>query len=165
MSFVEPFSKILGPSIYKCFSFGSLILLLLIPLSSCSQTSSPWKVDKIQTNNPHYNSTRLVYSDKNARLELYRTANETVAYFSVTSLPVPPLPSDESKSRITLTIEKEEEKVIVHRISGGQKMILPETTLLKILDAMKKQQNVTLKTGRYSLEVTPPPKNELVAIQ
>ncbi len=136
----------------------STTLLLFLFLSSCSKPLSPWKIDKVETNNPQYNSTRLVYSDKNARFELYVTANETVGYFSVTSLPIPSLADDPSKSKITLIIEPEEEHVITHRITGGQKIIFPEITLIKILNAMKKQQIVTIKTGRYLLEIPPPPE-------
>jgi hypothetical protein len=136
-----------------CFSF--------FILSACSQTLSTWKVDSINTNNPQYNSTRLVYTDKNARLEFYRTFYKTIGYLSVTSLPIPHSPDNPTTSTLSLKIDNEEEKILTHRIEGGQKLVIPETTLYKIINAMKKQSTITLKAGRYKLVIPPAPEQEL----
>ncbi|MEM1283252.1 MAG: hypothetical protein AAGG81_06835 [Chlamydiota bacterium] len=133
---------------------GSLLLLLV----SCSKPLSPWKVNKIETSNPSYNSSRYIFTDGNTRFELYKTAYETVGYFSVTSLPIPSLLENSSISQIRLTIDDDRETVIAHRITGGQKLILPENTLQKILEALKEKKSVTLETGRYSLTLTSPPE-------
>lgn len=156
IAITKVYGNFIGP-LFEMFVFflrkmicGSLLLLL----ASCTKPVSPWKVDKVETSNPSYNSSRYIFTDGNVRFELYKTAYETVGYFSVTSLPIPPLHENSSMSQITLTIEDDTETVMAHRIAGGQKLILPENTLQKILRALQQKQSVTLKTGRYSLTVT-----------
>lgn len=132
---------------------GSKMLGWLFLLFPCAHSAAAWRVDKARAADPRSDSTRFLYEEKSARLEVYQTRAGSAGYFSVTSLPIPSLAEDPSKSWILLAIDGEEEKILVHRVAGGQKLVLPEKTLEKILHAIKKRLRVTLKTGRYALVV------------
>lgn len=155
MGFLEPFCNFFAFSIRK--KVGGSNTFILPFLFTCSPLMASWKIDKIKTGSSQYNSTRFLYTEKAARLELYKTASEWVGCFSVTSLPISGLAEDPSKSRITLIVDSQEKEILAHRVAGGQKLVLPEDAIRAIFDAMKMDSSITLKTGRYMLVIPPHP--------
>lgn len=134
---------------------GVVYTLFLTSLSSCTQSHSQWKRDSINTTNPEYCSERLLYVDNSAQVEFLNIGNTTRCTFNVTSLPLVPLHDTPSTGVLTLTINDQEEKVLVHILEGNQKAIIPETTTAKIINALKENEVVTIQTGRYTVKLSP----------
>ena len=156
MNFLGPLCKFFALFIRKTVGGSKMFILLFLIVSSPSMAE--WKIDTIKTSSPQCNSTRFLYTEKTARLELYKTASEWVGCFSFTSLPVAALPEDPTKSRIFLITDSTEEEILAYRTAGGQKLLLPEEALKKIFRAMKDHSTITLKAGRYTLSVPPLPQ-------
>jgi|694.fasta_scaffold01000_17 hypothetical protein len=124
---------------------------------SC-QTYPHWELRKTSTDRPYYNSSRIYFSDENARgleLELDYGVLGLQMYVNVFSLEVPSLPDDPTLANVNVEIDGEQRVFIAHLFLGGQRLLLPDEARDLILETLLSGAPVTLSTGRYRSIIPP----------
>ncbi|MCB1112267.1 MAG: hypothetical protein H7A37_00295 [Chlamydiales bacterium] len=145
---------------HACFSYGKVSFLLLsLFLCSCvPQPSRCWQHYCDDACEPQYRTVKtwLPAVDRFQSLELeVLTNNEgTYVFINTFSLPIPSAPGHPSKAFVTITIDDSEQQFLADRLEGGQRLRLPEDAAQLLIGALKSQQCIQVRTGRYSADVT-----------
>ena len=88
-------------------------------------------------------------------LEFLQGSYGIILYLTTRSVPFAPLLQEDSKSTVIMQIGTFEECLIVERLEGGQKLLLPEPLVEQIISALRAGTSIFFKTGRYQLTVSP----------
>jgi len=89
------------------------------------------------------------------KLEIIRKNRRHTAYLSVGSRAIPPLRENTKQAEIWVQIGDEKNSYIVSRYEGGQRLLLPENLLEKILDTLKGGTEIAIQASGYSLKLSP----------
>jgi hypothetical protein len=132
-------------------------LILLFFLSSCSESTPQWQSDLTFSDCPvnpcsHFSFQREVVGNSiclrvvNGNYGVRVYADSKVRNF-------PSDPKDSSKTAVKLTIGDTTTSYSAERLSGGQRLVLPEEATDAVIDALAQQKSFTLTCGFSSIEV------------
>lgn len=88
-------------------------------------------------------------------LRMRQTSQGTRWYADALGRPVPPLPGDPHKAKLSLTVEGETEILIVDRMEGGQRLVLPPEAADKIVQYLLDKHSLRLSAGSCHADVSP----------
>ena len=66
---------------------------------------------------------------------------------------IPPYKQDSKKALLYIENENIKKSYIVHRLDGGQKLVLPNDLSQIIIAELEKGKNISIKTGTYSQNI------------
>ena len=128
----------------------SLALSLLVV--SCYRVD-PWRNVTIKAGHTDYDSTRLIYPATNfshdIEIEFLYTLDTLHAYINVYSQPIPPYQEDDKVAILSFDTKEHHHELPVFRLSGGQRLKIPEESLELFVELLEKNPYVlmTLKEG------------------
>ena len=133
-------------------------MLLCIALAACA-SKSHWKYDQINSGSSEFNSSRLSFvlpdSPSNLQLEILRTKNACRGYLYVHAFPIPAYQNDKKNAEIFIAIEDEAFSCLAQRHEGGHRLVLSESILNQILNALEHDQKVNISTSGYKTTLNP----------
>ncbi len=131
-------------------------LLLLFLLLSCQRTSS-WKLEKTDSAETKFQSTRLCSKTKNVfhglAFELLQLHGKLHGYINVFSQSLPSAKGGETK--VTLSIGGETHQDTAHLLKGGQRLLLKEETVKLIVSSLSQGKSVLISLEGYEEEINP----------
>ncbi|MBS0627832.1 MAG: hypothetical protein JSS09_06435 [Verrucomicrobia bacterium] len=138
--------------------FSPLLLGMLLILAACTPKSH-WNVSQIDGGSSQFRSSRLSYVISNAsnslQMEIIRREKALKGYLFVQGRTLLEHPETPKHSLIFVQIKEETNSYLVSRYEGGQRLLLPDDLLQKILKALKDETEVTLKVSGYQTTLTP----------
>lgn len=130
-----------------------VLCTLFLILSSCSKQCEKWQFEEVISSCPSFSSKKLSLSPQSPclglEIELIYSQNVLKAYVNAFSLPFAPNPI------FTLTINDEVIEATAYSFEGGQRLLLPQEVVPRLLDALWNGIPVTLTVGRYSSVIIP----------
>lgn len=129
--------------------------LLIFFLASC-QSASSWKLEKTDSAETKYQSTRLCSKTKNAfrglALELLQLHGRLHGYINVFTQS---LRSEKGEAKVTLSIGGETYQDTAHLLKGGQRLLLKEEMVKLIVSSLSQGKVVLISLDGYEEEIQP----------
>jgi hypothetical protein len=134
------------------------LLLLGVLLTGCTSKGN-WKHSQLENTAARFGSSRLSYvsseNPNNMKLEIIRKSRRYTGYLSVGPGQIPAMRGGNKQAEISVQIGDEKQSYLVSRYEGGQRLLLPENLLGKIIDSLKAGTEVTILASGYSLTLSP----------
>lgn len=133
--------------------YACLIVILLNFLFSACYQADPWRNLTIKTGHADYDSSKLIYPATNfshdIELEFLYTSGKIHAYINVYSQIIPPYQGDDKVASLSFDVKEHHYELLVDRLSGGQRLKIPEDSLGFLIQLLEKNSSVlmTLKEG------------------
>lgn len=131
--------------------------LLSSLLASC-RSSSPWNLDRVESGNAAFNSTKLIFPASDAiygiDIEFLHTSKDLYVYLNVHSTPVPPLKDDPKHAHVVLTVGSEKHHFVALRREGGQRLLLSKETVNLLIESLQKDLPIEIRVSGYSTQLT-----------
>lgn len=135
----------------------ALVLITLLKTSCCPQYNH-WKLAAIKADCPTasyvkvylppcntFNGLEAVFMSCNGNMHLY---------FNALTLLFPCLCNDENHSEVVIIIKDESYRFIAERLQGGQRLLMPEESMLLITLCLLEKECVEVSIGRYHALLT-----------
>jgi len=127
------------------YVIGCSLLLL-----AC-QHNDRWKNVSIRTGNGQFDSSKLVYPATNfchdLEVEFLYTDKHLHAYINVYAETVPAYEEDPQVALLVLHVKGQQYDLLVDRLSGGQRLKIPQESLNFLIDLLEKYPYVTFTLG------------------
>lgn len=139
------------------FSITSFAILLLVICGGCLRRD-PWLNIKLKTGSQAFNSAKLLYPATNfshdLELEFLYADNVLAAYINVFLEEIPPFENDEKSALLKIESTSGTSQLLLHRLSGGQRLKIPEDLMEMFLSFFEENSSVTLKLqGPYNTKI------------
>lgn len=132
--------------------------VLLLSLWSCT-SNNHWKHSQISGDTEQFSSSRLSYKVANIPnsmyLEIIRRREAYRGYLCVPTRSIPPHQNNPKTALISIRIDDTSESYVVSRHQGGNKLLLNQECLEKILEALEKGQSVIVQASGYTTKLEP----------
>jgi len=126
--------------------FFPLFFTLLV--TSCFHNDNEWSFQQLATNHPKYNCGRVFYKSSDAflglEIELVRSSKGLNGYVNTFSSTIPEAPDRPNYTKITLIVDKDCKNFYVHRLEGGQRLLLTDEATQALLKALQDGQKLTI---------------------
>lgn len=130
--------------IYLYALVGSVLLL------AC-QHNDRWRNVTIRTGNEQFDSSKLIYPATNfchdLEMEFLYTGKKLHAYINVYAETIPCYQEDTQVALLVLDVKGHQYDFLVDRLSGGQRLKIPDDSLNFMLGLLEKYPYVTLTLG------------------
>jgi len=93
--------------------------------------------------------------NNNIQFEVFQTQKTCRGYLSVHSHPIVPSSLDPKKALVALYIEQDSFTFLASRHEGGNRLLLPEKELTKILSALSENKEIWIETSGYKSKISP----------
>ena len=134
-------------------------LALCLLAASCQSNPSNWEVSETNSSHLYYQAYRVSQKPDNLfrgmELEFVRTSSGTRAYLNVFSLKFSPYRSDESKSKVVIRVDQDEQTFLAHRLKGGQRLLLPENAQHLLIQSLSENKPLVIIAGRFDVVIRP----------
>lgn len=119
----------------------------------------PWMSLKIKSGSPLFNSNKLIYPATNfshdLEIEFLYSNYQLSAYINVYLEQIPAFEKDEKTALLKIDTPAGSTKFLVHRLSGGQRLKIPEDLMDQFLSLFEQNASLTLKLqGPYNTKVS-----------
>jgi len=124
--------------------------ICLLFLSSCYH-DDPWRNLSIKTGSSSFNSSKLIYPATHflhdLELEFLYTQETLSAYINVYAETIPSYEGDDRAALLIMEVSGKTQKLVVDRLSGGQKLKIPDMHLSSFVNTFKNHPSVILRLG------------------
>jgi hypothetical protein len=132
--------------------------LALIAFCGGCLRHDPWLNIKLKTGSQAFNSAKLLYPSTNfshdLEIEFLYYEDLLSAYINVYLEPVPCYQNDEKTALLKVETKSGPCQLLIHRLSGGQRLKIPEDLLEVFLSYFEQNPSITLKLqGSYSTHI------------
>ncbi|MCC5832477.1 MAG: hypothetical protein JJU12_05470 [Chlamydiales bacterium] len=133
-------------------------LIIILVLTACN-SHKEWTYSEVVSAAPELNSKQLRYRIKDEitgiEVELLEGAFGRFAYLNVCARQIPSLPGDACRSIVVFVIDDEKLSFQAERMLGGQKLLLPDEAIKKLIDSLDNNRSVSIYLDGFQTELKP----------
>lgn len=129
-----------------------LFLIFFLLLISCNKQSH-WAFDQIRSDKTEFCSTKLSYFARDPvngiDIEFLKSNDRLNAYLNIHSIPIKPHKENPTGAPIRINIAGKTLHCNAYRLGGGQRFLIPQHITQILIDALKKQKEVSIALASY----------------
>ncbi len=131
---------------------------VLLAVTACT-SGHPWKYSHVNGESDQFRSSRLSYAILNTpnplQLEIIRKKETNKAYLSTQGKAFSEHPDHPGYTLISISAKDSTKSYLAKRYEGGQRLVLPEILIEKILDGLQSGEEIIVKTTGYMTTLKP----------
>lgn len=145
--------------IEKILEKGVLLLLFCLPLLSCSKSCREWELSTIKATYPcaTYAKARLAPQNifNGIETEFLIAGKDATIFLNAFTLCFPASDDDDGIVEVDLAIEEQSYRFLGERLTGGQRIKLPEDAKQLIITSLLECRSIVVSVGRFQTEIVP----------